>query len=271
MKKVVIFQKTVPDYRNWLFEINCKVVSKINFKDLFVSNITYVIPRELKYAHLMILIYLSKPNLYVWGHEYSPFSSNILKRKILSLVSSLACRNAYYFPVKKNNAYILFNSKEVCPYGDLNNIDFDSPIHFIYIGRIYKEKGLKEILNFFKENQDYSLDIVGPDNPKTILPNVNYLGEIRDLSILPKGKYRFAISGGALGLNILDYFALGCPIIRLNDLNNGPEQWYLDKLNPAHIAMVKEEYIKLVKDQYNILKEYSIDSMVSNFKSFCFD
>lgn len=230
-----------------------------------------VVPRELKYVFLMLLIYVSKSDLYIWGHEYNPFDRSKLRRTALASVSKLAKRNAYYFPSDKEEGHVLYNSKSVCAYGDKKVRANNSSLHFIYIGRIYKEKGFAQILRYFEKNSTYRLDVVSPDEPRTQLPNVDWLGEITDLSALRQDKYHFAISGGALGLNILDYFSIGCPIIRLNDDHNGPEQWYLSKLRPASVTMTLENYNYLVTAQYNLLTIYSLEFMVSNFKSFCFD
>ena len=109
--------------------------------------------------------------------------------------------------------------------------------NFIYVGRLEKEKGIEEILEYFSQNSEIKLTIVGNGRLKSIVEeynkkytNINYIGYIKnekELAFLYQ-KHTFLILNSKktetweelFGMVIIE--AMACGVIPLTTNHKGP-------------------------------------------------
>jgi glycosyltransferase involved in cell wall biosynthesis len=162
----------------------------------------------------------------------------------------------------------------------------------LYCGRMYSEKRLGFLLETAEcvreRVPDFELVLIGSGSDADLAgkaaarnPWVHYVG-----SKLEKEKAElFSVSKlflmpGAIGLAILDAFALGIPMVTTNDRNHGPE---IDYLHPgvnglmtennlgAYVGAVTElltkpdEVARLQKNALQTSEYYTIERMAQNF------
>ncbi len=205
---------------------------EINKADvLFTPN--FIIPYGIKIKCEIILhdvIFLDVPSLNN-GFKDSLIKKLLIKRgikkaKIIYIVSNFTKeRITHYFKKQTNKIDIIYAdvSKKFKEY----NKTFDKEDYVIYVGNIKENKGLKYLLEAFKEINKYKLVIIGnKDNfrsyDKNVLnvdnPNIEFTGYVSDEVLLEKiAKAKFLIQPSTyegFGLPPLEAMYLGTkPII----------------------------------------------------------
>lgn len=164
----------------------------------------------------------------------------------------------------------------------------------IYCGAIYKEKRIEFLLSaaelIKKEISEFHLIIIGSGPDKYLIesfcvdkPWIHYLGPKFGADKIAYFKMsKIFLMPGAIGLAILDAFALQTPMITTNYEFHGPEIDYLENningiitendlstyaTNAVEVLLDNERLKILEKNCRVSSKKYSNENMVSNFKT----
>lgn len=135
---------------------------------------------------------------------------------------------------------------------------FERKEHFLYIGRLCNEKGIKSLLEAFKK-LPYTLKIAGDGDLKDLVvktteahPNIQYLGKITNQEVaiqLQKSKALVfsSICYESFGLTVIEAFSNGCPVISSNI--GAPATLVINNENGFHYkpADVKDLQSKIIQ------------------------
>ena len=134
-----------------------------------------------------------------------------------------------------------------------HNIKLD----FIYVGRLEKQKGIEEILEYFSKNNNIILSIVGSGTLESVAKeyaskyeNIHFLGFIKDQNRLAKiySKHDFLILNSKKMYNWEELFgmviieAMACGIVPITTNHKGPIEIITNKENGFIFS--ENEYIK---------------------------
>jgi glycosyltransferase involved in cell wall biosynthesis len=221
-----------------------------------------------------------------------------------------------YFFFRKSNALIFYSDYPIKKYL-LNGFDknklfvahntVDSKIriainkskkHFLFVGTLYKEKGIIDLLNAYRialveKHNLPPLIIIGAGNEKINIEKIIYENNLID-HVFMKGAiyeadllqeyYKDAIcmiSPGQAGLSVLSSFSLGVPFVTTNDAITGGERLnikngvngflYSDNSDLVKIILLLSENVNLVQTlSFNAQEFYyenrTIKSMVKGFQ-----
>jgi len=278
MKKVLLLQGYIPHYRIPIFnrlgaekDINLtiahsgKSVSEDgdSFKELIVPMLKwknfkwqYKIPNVSNYDIVVgsfdihwlssLWILFRKPTKVVlWGigKGRNKFV-NLLRKRIVKRTDGLILysdQDAEYFANDSKKEIFIANNTLSIP----NSVDYSSENkkYFIFVGSLYKGKGLETLIEAYSKlnNSSFDLVIIGDGSEreniehlvesKGLSERVHFEGFINDNTLLAE-YYKYAIcsiSPHQAGLSVLQSMAFGVPFITRTDAYSGGE-----KLNIEH-------------------------------------
>lgn len=240
----------------------------------------------------LIITYTIKPNLYgtlVAGFLNIPYAINITGlgtafqkddwvRKMVVQWYKIVCKKVkvIFFENEGNkNTFLDFNivkENKTCVLNGagVNLKDFyfsdyptsDEKIHFLFIGRIMKEKGVDELFwaieKIYEENKNVVLDILGgyEDNYQSVIENlvekgiVNYYGVQSDVRPFIENSHCFVLPSYHEGManTLLENGAMGRPLITSNIFGCKEA---IDNNKNGYLVKVKDE-----KDLYEKMKMF---------------
>ena len=253
----------------------------------------------------MIITYTIKPNLYgslaamLLNKKYAinitglgtAFQNEGLLKKMVTIWYRFVCKkvNVIFFENKGNCEVFLKNKivrKEKCVVlhgAGVNLEDFpfseypsdNQKIHFLFIGRIMKEKGVDELFEAIqrlnKENENVVLDILGnyEDNYKDIVNDlinkgiVNYYGYQDNVQKYIKQCHCFVLPSYHEGManTLLECASMGRPLITSNI--HGCKEAIHDNGYLCNVKDADDLYIKLqefIKLKYETKKQLAFNS-----------
>jgi glycosyltransferase involved in cell wall biosynthesis len=214
--------------------------------------------------HSLIYSRIKRKKVIFWTHGYHRKKLNTLFRRIMKLADAVILYTPYVidYPEHKTfyaNNSLYFSEREVSLRNSLirnkklrkRELGVAGKNVAVFCGRFYREKKVDLIIKMFQKLEGFHLFAIGDgeDFPKiknlvknNNINNVTLLGEIRDFE--KKSKYfsaaDFGVLTGLIGLNIVDYFFWGLPLIGLAG-KHSPEIYYLkDKINGFICRSIEE-------------------------------
>jgi glycosyltransferase involved in cell wall biosynthesis len=225
-----------------------------------------------------------------WWFAYTEGEKQFLVERNFSADKITIVQNAID-TVKLHNYYVNINQIETDKLKESLRISGSHTA--IYCGAMYPEKRLDFILEVCylvkKEIQDFNMIFIGSGIEAYKIEEaskkynwIHYLGsKFGEERVIYFKISMLQIMPGAIGLGILDSFAMETPIVTTDNPNHGPEVEYLqngingiivkDNLSDYSRAITdifkNEKYNDLIKGCRDSAEKYTIVNMVDNFRN----
>lgn len=155
---------------------------------------------------------------------------------------------------------------------------FEHKEHFLYIGRLCEEKGIKSLLEAFKA-LPFTLKIAGDGDLKDLVvkttethPNIQYLGKITNQDVAIQLQEAKALVFSSIwyepfGLIVIEAFSNGCPVISSNI--GAPATLVINNENGFHFKPADVEDLQLkIKELANLSKQDFMQMERKAYKTF---
>tara|TARA_B100000902_G_C27311943_1_gene918959 strand:+ start:2495 stop:3598 length:1104 start_codon:yes stop_codon:yes gene_type:complete len=272
------------------------IVSEMNLR--FIDRYFYILLPSRKFAWVCWGIGITAP---FKKNSITNYLKDFFRIKLFGMADSLIFYSRYplkYYKKYKINTNKLFVANNTVKIKHKANFTYLKNI-FLFVGTLYKQKGLDEIIDNYKEYLDNSkikskLIIIGDGPDKT-----NLIRKVHSLSLskyiifingtsdekLLKKFYDRAIMNISLnqaGLSVLSSFAYGVPFVTMKNSATGGERFNIkDKYNglllnkPIDLVNVFQKsdkktnyFIRMGKNAYqSYLNTASYQNMISNIAS----
>lgn len=195
--------------------------------------------------------------------------SNYVKKSILDV-----------YPSFENRIHVLYNGTVLN--GELKNQNLNSPIKFVYVGRIIKAKGIENDVEFITKNfSNYSFDIIG-DGPqlkeyteKYESDKIHFLGRVTENlnDVLQQYDYFIHMPNWeeGFGIAIIEALKNGLPVICTNKgaLNeiiiNGYNGYIIENMDKIDMQIKDyETYKKICINAFQSSKRFSIENTIKS-------
>ena len=277
-KSLNIF-KVVIAYKKILRFIKNNTINKVIFE--FMSPPAYLIA---------LMICRKKIPTYCYIHcsfnEYPKKRINLyLFSRVLKKTNGIIAISKYVkksildvYPSFENNIHVLYNGTQLN--GKMKNQSLNPTIRFVYVGRIIKQKGIENDIEFItKHFTNFTFDIIG-DGPQLMEyaqkyenERIHFLGRVTENlnDILQKYDYFIHMPNWeeGFGIALIEALKNGLPVICTNKgalseiINNGYNGYIVDNMNEIDERITNYQIYKQVCiNAFQSSKEFSIENTI---------